>query len=432
MHAEMSNTNKRSSNASFNTASFAEHEEQNRKQFSKLNHQQDKAPSYFRKDDEHESEVPHQASTLMRLQVAREDRRQGSQLTGQRKGTAGKSCTAAAAGKSKAALNKNALKNRRWRQRKKLKLQQVEEDLVNAELEREQLKNEQTRLREKMIVLLNQHQTRLGRTGGSVFAQAAASSAYGPDPLPPRVARNTAPLDEPARAEGVANFCGAGLQEHELDHATNSVLISAYQQQSHTTKEKDQRKIRMSYAAAAVIAQERIKNIANYQQYPAAGPSNLVASQNQHEQEYRAAAAFCMRQLMAQQQQRQQQQQFTNPLSTVPPPPQLQPDAHMHGRNLSNVIHGGVGRLPPILHQPPIFNSLCILPFMQSFSGRAAPFEFAPPAMVMSQDSSDLARKKDEASSVCSSQNDAAARRDQVSNSSEDGADDMDQKPRAA
>jgi hypothetical protein len=83
-----------------------------------------------------------------------------------------------------------------------------------------------------------------------------------------------------------------GWAKAKLDHAVNSMLASAYQQQSH-----------MRYAAA-VVAQERIKNIANYQQngggtHPAAAPSNsLVPSQNSnqhdhhwHQQEYRAAAA---------------------------------------------------------------------------------------------------------------------------------------------
>jgi hypothetical protein len=460
----------------FNTASSEEDDEQNNTQPKEPHHQRDggqQSPAYFLQDDEHEAEAsPHQASRLMRLQAAREDRQQGSQATGQRESTAGKSYTAAAAaeGKSQAALTKNALKNRRWRHRKKLKMQQVEDDLAIAELEREQLKNEQTRLREKMIVLLNQHQIRLGRSHvlpthttminqcQPLGVQSAASSVYRPGPLPPHVVRNTAPLDESARAEGNARFCVADLQQHELDtfctnRAVNSMLFSAYQQQSHRTKEKDQQNIDMRYAAAAGIARERIKHIAIYQQYgcrggtggrgsshPAAGPSNVVARQNQHKQEYRAAATVYTRHVMA-----HQQQQFTSPLFAVPPPPQLQPDAQMHGRNLSHLIHGGVGRLPPMRHHPPIFNSHNILPFMQSLSGISTPFEFAPPTMVMWQEarghSSEvqqefnhpaLARKNNETSPDYRSQRDAVARRDQGSNSSEDGADDLDQKPRAA
>jgi hypothetical protein len=435
----MSKTNKRSSKTSL--TSSADDDEHHSKQ-SKSSQQQledGREQRCFRHDHEHEA----RASRLMRLQDAEEDRRQGSPAMGQRESTAGKSYTTSSA----PAPNTNALKNKRWRQRKKLKMQQVEEDLANAELEREQLKNEQTMLREKIIVLLCNHHIlgwpRVPPTGGSsdtsltsqsLFAQAAASSSYGAGPLPPH-ARNTTPLAEYARAEGVANFCVAGLQQHELDHAVTFMLCSAYQQETHTTKEEDQQN--MSYYAAAVGAQERIKRISNTQQYGggthrAAGPANLVASLNQHdhyhhwhEQEYRAptdvaqplrGSALYMIQLMA------RQQQLTNP--RFAPPPQLQPDAHMHDRrNLSNLI-GGVGRLPPMMHPAPIYNSH-IIPFVQSLSG-TAPFEFAPPPMsqevlhhsseVPKKINHPLARKKDETSTG--------------SNSSEDGAD-LDKKPRA-
>jgi hypothetical protein len=232
---------------------------------------------------------------------------------GQRESTAVKSHEAA---KEAPAPNMNALKNKRWRQRKKLNMQQVKEELAIAELEREQLKNEQTLLREKMktsvLTLLSNHQHHIlgwshvpPMTSQSFFAQAAASasSTYGTGPLPRRV-RNTPPLAElqSARAEGcgVSNFCAAGLQQQE-----RSMLRYAYQQQR-----KEEYQQNMSYAAS-IVAQERIKNIANYQQY----------GDGTHPEYSAAAAGQALKgsDLYTRQGMAQQQQLTTSTIMTSPP-----------------------------------------------------------------------------------------------------------------
>jgi hypothetical protein len=233
-------------------------------------------------------------------------------------------------------VNVTALNNKRWRQRKKLKMQQVEEDLANSELELEQLeleqlKQEQTMLREKLTNVWTlwsnaPHPHHPMPVAALFFAQAHAHAAsasalyaYVPGPLP------AAPTPTPYVAELQLQLQSHSSGRTAADEAANSMLRSYRQQR----KQEDQRN--MSLASAIVAQEQRLfKNRymakSNYQQYgghapsaPSGGPLHLVVAAAATKPRSRGSDLYTRQCSMAP----QQQQQPTNNKSTTTTSPPL-------------------------------------------------------------------------------------------------------------